>query len=58
MTKPINQAPEDFCLKNCPQQLDFTFKCPEKWGALKLTEDANVRHCTVCRESVTLCMTQ
>ena len=58
MTKPTNQAPEEFRLGNCPRQLDFAFKCPEKWGALKLTDDANVRHCTVCRESVTLCMTQ
>jgi hypothetical protein len=43
-------------IDNCPPR--FRFRCPKRWYELDRTDSRNVRHCTVCEQSVFLCHTE
>jgi hypothetical protein len=36
---------------------EFTFRCPQAWDALEITENSQVRHCATCNRSVTFITT-
>lgn len=44
-------------LWNCSAWSIFQFLCPQTWNNLSPTDNADVRHCSVCKEKVYLCST-
>jgi hypothetical protein len=44
-------------LWNCGSWSIFEFLCPKTWEKLSLTDDADMRFCSVCRKDVFLCST-
>jgi hypothetical protein len=49
-------ASPDYLIQNCKAE-DFEFACPKRWGELKPSLMAAVRHCDHCQRKVYLCTT-
>ena len=53
--KPVSVTPVFKRKPSAQIQCDMRLICPQRWGNLKKTDDANVRHCQVCAREVHYC---
>lgn len=53
--KPISVTPVFKRKPSAQIQCDMRLICPQRWGKLQKTDDANVRHCQVCALEVHYC---
>ena len=48
--RQLDWAKVEYCV-------EFTYRCPQRWDTLQLTDDANVRYCSECERNVHYCQT-
>ena len=53
--KPVSVTPVFKRKPSAQIQCDMRLICPQRWGKLQKTDDANVRHCQVCARDVHYC---
>ena len=53
--KPASVKPAFKRKPSAQVQCDMRLICPQRWGKLQKTNDANVRHCQVCARDVHYC---